>query len=78
MSKLPDMRNVKSTNVEAIGWHGGDLFVRFKGGKTYHYADVPQSLYHSGIVAESPGKWFREHVRGNFESKQHDAQSHDR
>lgn len=71
--KLPPLTEVKSSNVEAIGHAGDRLFVRFKSGHTYSYEGVPASLYHEGLQAESPGRWFREHVRGKYRHKQHDA-----
>ena len=71
--KTPPLIAVKSTNVEAIGWHGGSLFVRFKGGGLYTYADVPETVYHEGLASDSPGKWFRSSVSGSFKHKKHDA-----
>jgi len=71
--KQPTLTNVKSSNVDAIGWKEGSLYVRFKSGGTYRYVDVPEAVYHQGLGAESPGKWFRNSISGTYIHKKHDA-----
>lgn len=68
---LPPMTPVKSSNLEAIGYRGTSLFVRFKGGGVYEYAGVPSDLYHEGLKADSPGSWFRNSVRSKFPAEKH-------
>lgn len=57
---------VKSSNIEAIGHHKGDLHVRFTGGAHYVYKDVPADLHAQMIEADSVGGFFRDKVRGKF------------
>ncbi len=67
------MRDVKgSSNIEAVGHEGGKLIVRFKGGGTYEYADVPAHVHDKMMAAESTGKFFHEHVKGKFTHKRQD------
>lgn len=66
MSTHPPMTAVKSSNIEALGHRGNVLYVRFKGGKLYSYADVPAEVYHAGVASESPGRWFRDRIRGTY------------
>lgn len=78
--KLPIMVDVKSSNIESIGF-GPGLFVRFKGGGLYHYPDAPQTVYdHLAMVegiGQSVGRAFQTHVRGTYKHVQvHDAKSH--
>lgn len=47
-----------ATNTLSIQLH--------KNGIVYHYADVPAEHYHGLMLAESPGKYFNKHIRGNF------------
>lgn len=59
MSDLPDipLKPVKSSNVEAIGYdrETETVRVRFKGGATYRYAEVPPELFESIASSESIG-----------------------
>lgn len=71
--KAPALIDVKSTHIDAIGHRAGSLYVRFKSGALFKYDDVPETIYHGGLGAESPGRWFREHVRGRFTSNKLDA-----
>lgn len=64
---------VKSSNIEAIGHHGGDLHVRFVGGTTYRYKGVPVDLHSQMLEAESVGGFFRDKVRGKFVHVKQDA-----
>lgn len=73
MPGLPPMTPVKSSNIEAIGYRGTELFVRFKGGGLYTYAGVPSEVYHGLLSSESPGGYFRSKVRGQFKHSQVDA-----
>ena len=66
MSAVP-MVAVTSSNVEAIGWRDGVLHVRYKGGKTFRYQKVPESLYKRALAAESVGSFLYHNVRAHFE-----------
>jgi hypothetical protein len=56
-----------SSNVAAWGYDNGTLAVKFKGGSTYHYADVPGDLAaQMGEPGVSIGKFIAQHIRGKF------------
>lgn len=48
---------VKSSNVEAMGYDEATRTarIRFKGGQTYRYANVPKELYESVVASPSVG-----------------------
>lgn len=69
----PEMHAVKSTNVEAIGHDGAALHVRFKGGKTFTYAGVPESTFHAARSAESVGGFVARNIIGKYEHTKIDA-----
>lgn len=71
--KQPALVKVQSSNIEAMGHDSRGLFVRFSGGALYSYPAVPKDLYDEGLKAESPGKWFRDKVRGQFAHVKHDG-----
>jgi hypothetical protein len=62
---------VLSENINAIGYQGGDLFVRFNygGGTCYRYEKVPEATYRDLCLAESKGKFLNESVKGRFTYK---------
>lgn len=49
---------VKSSNVEAMGYDEATKTarVRFKGGQTYRYTDVPKDLFEAVVGSQSVGK----------------------
>jgi len=60
---------VKSSNIAATGYDAASktLAVQFKGGgKVYHYAGVPESLFGDMGKAESIGKFIGGQVVGKF------------
>ena len=62
---------VKSSMVEATGYDPltKTLAVQFRGGKTYHYDNVPTEVVDAMGKAESLGKFIGAHIRGKYETK---------
>lgn len=63
------MSPVKSSTVTATGYDAATktLAVMFKGGgKTYHYAGVPESVFGDMGKAESVGKFIGGQIVGKF------------
>jgi hypothetical protein len=69
MKNLPTMKAVTSSNIESIGHCGQHLCVKFKSGGIHRFHDVPPELFDKMQSAESAGKFFHAHIRGQFESK---------
>lgn len=63
---------VCSSNIEAVGYQYGSLYIRFHHGGCYQYDRVPHSTYTQLIEAESPGQYFHREIRGKFEFKKLD------
>jgi hypothetical protein len=64
-----ELKQCKSLLLDSYGYNAADkiLAVRFsKGGKLYHYADVPESVYDELTKAESVGVIFTKLVRGQY------------
>ena len=77
--KLPAMVDVKSSNIQSLGYDNRGLFVRFIGGVAYHYPEAPKILFDELVQSESVGKEFSAKVRGKFTHRRlEDAQSHNR
>lgn len=70
--KKPDipLTACKSSAVTGYGYDAASktLAVQFKGGKTYHYPDVPASVHAGFAEAKSIGKYVGTHVAGKFKA----------
>lgn len=62
---------VKSSNIEAVGWHAAThtLHVQFKGSGYYTYENVPHATYLELLKADSPGEHFHHNIKGLFKHK---------
>ena len=56
---------VESSNIEAIGRDGQQLYVRFKKGGVYSYGGVPDSVYDGLMAAPSKGQFFQHRIAYN-------------
>lgn len=59
----PNSSNVNRTKYMA---ESKILEVEFKGGKTYHYADIPLDVWDKLVAAESVGKFINSEVKNKF------------
>jgi hypothetical protein len=67
-----NLPNVKSSMMTRVDYDhdSGDLDIRFVGGKTYRYFDVPEDTYEELLDAESKGEFFNEHIKGKFDFRE--------
>lgn len=65
----PAMQAVESSNVDAIGYSKGNLYIDFKDGGSYKFKDVPQEIFTGIQNAGSAGKYFHAQIKGKFESE---------
>ena len=63
---LPDMNPVFSSNVDAVGYDDGTLFVRWKSGKVSSYKGVPADVAQKAANAWSVGTFVREEIIGSY------------
>lgn len=59
---------VVSSNIEAVAWHGGDMYVRFHFGRVYKYDDVEKRVFLSCRDARSVGSYFIRNVKDAYSS----------
>lgn len=62
--------DVESSNIVAVSYAGGDLYIRFKDGGAYRYDRVPQDVYDALWEAESIGKYFHQAIKGKYAANQ--------
>jgi len=62
---IPKLTDVQSSNIAAVGHENGDLFVRFKSGPTWKYADVSPAKYQEMMGSHSVGSFFAREIKAN-------------
>lgn len=64
-----DMKPVTSSQIASVGYDAGTktLAIKFHGsGGTYHYSDVSPEQHDALVKADSIGRHFGRHVKGQF------------
>ena len=57
---------VSSSNLSAVGYDNGVLWIAFHSGSLYEYTGVPRHVHDELMRAESHGKYFHAHIRGVY------------
>lgn len=67
-----EMHPVSSSNVAAVGHDEEEniLAVNFLNGTTYHYFNVPKSVFDAMLTSESVGKYLNMVVKPQFDYTQ--------
>jgi hypothetical protein len=60
---LSMMTPVASSNIAAVGYENGDLYIAFRNGTVYRYFGVPQTVYTALMSAPSHGRFLNTYVR---------------
>ena len=55
-----------SSNIDVVGFHRGEIYVRFHSGGCYKYHGATLKDYFAMAKADSVGSHFYKHVRGKF------------
>lgn len=58
---------VISSNIDALAHYDGKLYIRFKSGITYSYANVPFTYFDAMQKAESAGQFFHRMIKNKPE-----------
>ena len=68
-----DMQPVKSSQIDSVGYDPATktLAVKFLTGGIYHYANVEPEAFDALKSADSIGKHFGQHIRGNSDKYPH-------
>ena len=60
------MVNLTSRSIAAAGYDRGVPEVAFRGGGTYRYTGVPQSIASQFFSAASKGRYYQSFIKGRF------------
>ena len=65
---MDDWTPLASSNLSAYRYDASDqtLQIRFHSGRSYSYADVPQSTVDGLAQAGSPGQYFNSNIKGVY------------
>jgi hypothetical protein len=63
---LPIMTPVASSNIYAVGYENGDLWISFNNGTAYRYFGVPYAVYSSLMSAPSHGRFLNSFIRNVY------------
>ncbi|WP_347450729.1 KTSC domain-containing protein [Acetoanaerobium noterae] len=66
-----NMIPVSSSNLSAVGYENGTLYVSFHSGGLYSYANVPESVHKSLMSAGSKGSYFAAHIKNFYSTTKH-------
>lgn len=67
----PDMQQVDSSNIQAIGYDEADqtLYVEFIDSGTYAYSPVPASTHEELMAADSKGSYLNREIKPNYDCR---------
>jgi hypothetical protein len=67
MNRIP----VRSTNIAEVGYDPLEcrLEIRFRGGRTYEYLNVPVQVFEGLLNASSKGSYFYRRIRGRYATR---------
>lgn len=57
---------VKSSFIKEIGWDEGILEIQFLNDQVWQYRTVPPAVWEGFRIAESHGKFFHLHIKGQY------------
>ena len=60
------LKTTSSVNIEDFYMDNNVLYIQFLDGNRYEYFGVPKNTYVKMINAESPSRFARRHIYGNF------------
>lgn len=63
---MPSMIPVSSSNLAAVGYENGILYIRFNNGRLYTYSNVPEHIYQGLMNASSHGRYFNAYIKGVY------------
>lgn len=63
-----EWQSVSSSAIERVGYDSGSmtLAVEFKNGGSYHYFDVPETVFRELLSASSIGQYVAQHIKLSY------------
>jgi hypothetical protein len=65
----PELKDVTSSNIAAVGHEGEFLYVKFKSGPVWRYHPVNAATYEEMLRAESIGSYFAKYIKSSFHAE---------
>lgn len=64
------MKPIRSSNIEAVGYESGALYIQLRSGRVYKHTGVPEDLFRNMISASSPGNYYRGFIETMYQRTQ--------
>ena len=64
---MPKWIGVTSSNLQAVAYERGNLYIRFNTGAMYVYYDVPIEVAQALLDAESKGQFLHNEIKGVYD-----------
>lgn len=60
--------NVESSNIAAVAYSKGDVYIKFNKGAIYKYEAVPQKIFDALLNSHSKGVYFSANIKPHYKA----------
>ena len=61
-----ELKKVKSSNIESVGYENENLYIQYQSGTIYKYKNVPKVIYESLIDSDSKGRFMNSEIKNKY------------
>ena len=62
-----ELKKVKSSNIDSVGYENENLYIQYQSGAIYKYKNVPKVIYESLMDSDSKGRYMNSSIKTKFE-----------
>lgn len=62
-----ELKKVKSSNIDSVGYENENLYIQYQSGTIYKYKNVPKVIYESLMDSDSKGRYMNSSIKTKFE-----------
>ncbi len=66
----PEWIEVDSRAIDAVAYKDGELFVQWKGGRSYVYSIVPEHMFEALMLADSIGGYVNSEIKPYYDCRE--------
>ena len=61
-----ELKKVKSSNIDSVGYENENLYIQYQSGVIYKYKNVPKVIYESLIDSDSKGRFMNSEIKNKY------------
>lgn len=61
-----ELKKVKSSNIESVGYENENLYIQYQSGTIYKYKNVPKVIYESLMDSDSKGRFMNSEIKNKY------------